>query len=590
MRWRGSARGVRPAWIVSAMAVALLAASCTGGDETTTNSLRVSFASLEQAVAAGRISQGLVDDVRSTGSATGIVTLDAGPLQRALAAHTDDVQQALAAISEGYGGLKGRIAKLAGDAIDVVEPWSYLPTALVTFHSERALLAAVNAPFVVGVTKPGRGEPMTAESLPLIHADQAVADGFGGDGAVVAVLDTGIDPTVDPAAFGDCSEGSTTCRIAGVGEFGADDQQADDDGHGTLLGQVILGVAPDADLLAMDVYSRDPQDGQNYWYDEDVQSAFDTTLGLVAQGVNVRAINLSLGTSGRVTAGPCVSDPWSGGPNAYSSLFDEARRVGVLPVVSAGNGGSDGESGLTYPACTPGAMSVGATYDADSGEGAWGWCDDATTAADQVTCFTNVSPDLGLFAPGAVITVGGSGWAGTSLSAAFVSGSVATLTAAHPEAPIGEVEAALTGSGPTVTEPRSGDKHRLDVTAALDALGAPPDPSGDVSAPVVTFDDPVSDVELTPGIETAPVIISWSGADEGGSGIASYELWVDVNDNVAWDQLQLDSPTATSYVYTMDQGSFYTFYARATDGAGNIGNWAFTGPWALPAPESPAST
>jgi hypothetical protein len=571
---------------VPAVAVALLVASCTGGeDETTTTSLRVNFASLDQAVAAGRISQGVVDDVRSTGSATGIVTLDAGPFQAALANHADDVQQALAAIRDGYGGMKDRIARLAGDAVEVVEPWSYLPTALVTFHSERALLAAVNAPFVVGVTKPGRGEPMTAESLPLIHADQAVAEGFGGAGSVVAVLDTGIDPAVDPSVFGDCSEGSTTCHIAGVGEFGADDQQADDDGHGTLLGQVILGVAPDASLLAMDVYSRDPQDGLNYWHDEDVQSAFDATLGLVAQGVNVRAINLSLGTAGRVTHGPCISDPWSGGPNAYSSLFSEARSVGVLPVVSAGNGGADGESGLTYPACTPDATSVGATYDADSGEGAWGWCDDPTTAADQVTCFTNVSPDLGLFAPGAVITVGGTGWAGTSLSAAFVSGAVATVTGAHPEAPIGEVEAALTGSGPTVSEPRSGDKHRLDVTAALDALGTPPDPSGDVAAPVVTFNDVTSDVDLTPGIETAPVIVSWSGTDEGGSGIASYELWVDVNDNAAWDQLQLDSPTSTSYVYTMDQGDHYTFFARATDGAGNVGSWSFSGPWVLPPPE-----
>jgi hypothetical protein len=588
MGWKGSSRRVRLAWIV-VPAVALLVASCTGDDETTTSSLRVHFSSLEQAVDAGRVSQGLVDDVRSTGSATGIVTLESGPLQAALAAHTDDVQQALAAIRDGYGGVKGRIAQLAGGAIDVVESWAYLPTALVTFHSEQALLAAMNAPFVVGVTKPGRGEPMTAESLPLIHADQAVADGFGGAGAVVAVLDTGIDPTVDPEVFGDCSEGSTTCRIAGTGEFGADDQQADDDGHGTLMGQVILGVAPEADLLALDVYSRDPQDGLNYWYDEDVQAAFDQTLGLVAQGIPVRAINLSIGTSGRVTAGPCVSDPWSGGPNAYSSLFDEARSLGILPVVSAGNGGADGESGLAYPACTLGALSVGATYDAESGEGAWGWCDDATTAADQVTCFTNVSPDLSLFAPGAVITVGGTGWAGTSLSAAFVSGSVATLTGAHAEAPIGMVEAALTGSGPTVTEPRSGDKHRLDVTAALDSLATSPDPGGDVTPPVVTFSDPTSDVDLTPGIETAPVIVSWSGADEGGS-IASYELWVNVNDNEEWTQLQLDSPTATSYVYTFDQGNYYTFAGRATDEAGNVGDWSYTGPWALPPPESSTSS
>ena len=78
---------------------------------------------------------------------------------------------------------------------------------------------------------------------------------------------------------------------------------------------------------------------------------------------------------------------------------------------------------------------------------------------------------------------------------------------------------------------------------------------------------PTTRVQAATGVVgTTNVAVSWSGTDTG-SGIVAYTVYVSDNGGAyaAWQT----NATATSAVYTGATGHTYTFYVRATDGAGN---------------------
>ena len=71
-----------------------------------------------------------------------------------------------------------------------------------------------------------------------------------------------------------------------------------------------------------------------------------------------------------------------------------------------------------------------------------------------------------------------------------------------------------------------------------------------------------------------PVKVSWSASDAGGSGLASYSVYVSTNGS--WTQVAT-SGTATSAIVKLAPGSsHYQFAVRATDGAGNqSSSWTY---------------
>jgi hypothetical protein len=81
-------------------------------------------------------------------------------------------------------------------------------------------------------------------------------------------------------------------------------------------------------------------------------------------------------------------------------------------------------------------------------------------------------------------------------------------------------------------------------------------------------------VGSTLGTSTVPVKLAWSGADEaGGSGVARYDLEQSVNGG-AYSAVALPSSTSTSTTMDLALNATYQFRVRATDGAGNVGQWA----------------
>jgi uncharacterized repeat protein (TIGR01451 family) len=137
-------------------------------------------------------------------------------------------------------------------------------------------------------------------------------------------------------------------------------------------------------------------------------------------------------------------------------------------VVAAGNGSY--HDGLSSPACAPDAVSVGAVYDSSLDGITWGTgCTDATTAANQVVCFSNSASFLKILAPGVNITSAGIMSSGTSQAAPHVAGAIAVLRAAFPTETATQIQDRLTNSRvPRVTDPRNHLSFpRLDLLQAL---------------------------------------------------------------------------------------------------------------------------
>src|SRR5262249_20240562 len=155
-------------------------------------------------------------------------------------------------------------------------------------------------------------------------------------------------------AFGPCTAVATpaaTCKVVFAQDFAPDDGALDDNGHGTNVAAIALGVAPGTRILSLDVFN-----GSSAW-DSDIIAALNWVVNNRST-YNIASANMSLG-DGTFNTSVC-----SGG--SYDSPFANLRAVGVLPVVAAGNGAMSAgffTNGISGPACAPGAISVGAVYD-----------------------------------------------------------------------------------------------------------------------------------------------------------------------------------------------------------------------------------
>jgi subtilisin family serine protease len=320
------------------------------------------------------------------------------------------------------------------------------------------------------------GVMATAESVPLIHANELRSQGITGAGVVVAVLDTGVDTRhpdlagdiVDQACFCANADGSGCCPGGGtqaMGSGAAEDAQ----GHGTNVTGIItgsgavapVGVAPDAKIVAIRVLDANGVASGT----AQVLSGLDYVL---KSRPEVKVVNLSLVFG----AFPGTCDNVASYSMAFAQAIGALKARGTIVFASSGNDGLSNQIGL--PACIGSAVAVGAVYDSNVGTISFG-CTDSTTAADQVTCFSNSSSAVDLLAPGAAITSSGIGggtvtFLGTSQAAPHAAGVAALLLQAKPGLTPDQIETALKASGVPDTDPKSGlTIPRIDAKAALDA-------------------------------------------------------------------------------------------------------------------------
>lgn len=320
--------------------------------------------------------------------------------------------------------------------------------------------------------------PTLAESTVLIEAPQVWAAGGRGAGQAVAILDTGVDAshpflagrvTVE-ACFSSTSPatGAVSACPNGlreqIGPGAAAPCKASGCEHGTHVagiaagrGQQFSGVAPDAEIIAVQVFSQfvDKPGGPNPCRDSGQRSpciasfTSDQIRGLdhvrrISTARPVASANMSLG--GGRSSGACDTD-------LTKPVIDQLRAANVATVIAAGNNGF--ADSVSFPGCVSTAVTVG-----------------STTKTDGVSPFSNRGRMIDVYAPGSNIASsvpGGtfSSFSGTSMAAPHVAGAFAALRSARPKATLADIERALISTGVQVD-----GRPRIALARALQALPA----------------------------------------------------------------------------------------------------------------------
>ena len=299
-------------------------------------------------------------------------------------------------------------------------------------------------------------EKMDSEAFGLTCTTPAHSGGWTGKGVTVAVIDDGID--IDHAAFAG-GDGFPNAKIIGGYDFADYDENPDYDcvgqSHGTATAGIavgnsdeVTGTAPDANLVFLKV-QRAASCGQSI-LDGDIIGALDWVISN-RETYGIKVVSMSMGTT-TTTSGTCTG-------SALGSALRAAKDAGLIVVTAAGNGAD--ADGLSDPACHPDAVSVGAVYDANIGYASFRNCTDISTAADQVSCYSNSSESLDILAPGHCASTAQAGggvnscFGGTSSSTPYVAGVIATFFEKNRSLTRDEAVDALVDNGDPVVDPRN---------------------------------------------------------------------------------------------------------------------------------------
>jgi subtilisin family serine protease len=344
-----------------------------------------------------------------------------------------------------------KVVRNAFPWLKVTDELNELPMLIVVGADTLTLEALRAHPLVVDAWPETLSETQDLESFRLIQQPAALDAGFSGNGASVAVLDTGLD--YRSSEFGTCSApGAAGCAVAFVRDFAPDDAALDANGHGTNVAGIVRGMAPRARVIGLDVFNGSGASSA------DIISAMNWVIANRAT-YNIVAMNLSLG-GGRSTT-TCPTD-------VFATPVASARAAGVLSVIASGNNAST--TAISSPACAPEAISVGAVYDSAGTGLQSSVCTDRSSASDQVACFSNSAAFLSLVAPGTFVTAAGITMTGTSQATPHVAGAVALLASRFPNDTASTRASRLLSGATMVRDARNGiTRPRLTLGAGFGA-------------------------------------------------------------------------------------------------------------------------
>ena len=362
-----------------------------------------------------------------------------------------------------------------------VKRFSTIPYVTVTVNriGLESLRASAN---VLGIEEEVYLKPSLLQSVSVVGAKAAWAEGRTGKGQVIAILDTGVEknhpmlagkivseacystnlpPFIESVCPGGVSE--STSVNSGVNcsaiELGC--------GHGTHVAgiaagnsSVLSGVAKEASVVSIQVFSksydRNACDGSPSCLltsGDNIIDGLERVLEL-SKSLPIASVNLSLG--GGFYAGNCDALY----PQMKSAI-DNLRSVGIATIAATGN--NDFKDGIAMPACISSAISVGAT-------------DSRLNVTEKVTKFSNSSAMVDLLAPGEgiVSAVPGGDYAaarGTSMAAPHVAGAWALVKDRYPRAGVSVIQNAFKATGDKLTDPGNNiTRRRIRVDQAINEI------------------------------------------------------------------------------------------------------------------------
>ena len=336
----------------------------------------------------------------------------------------------------------------------------------------------------------------TDQGITLMNGD-GVRSVYDGSGMSIAIVDSGID--YNHAAMG--NGGFPNGKVLGGTDFGdGDSDPIDTNGHGTAVagiaagdvvtsGDYIGGVAPGARLYALKVTTGSSGSGSL----SDVAASYNWCVTHQDDDPSnpILVINTSFG--GGQFASACTGDGLHG---ASTNAVD----AGMTIFCASGNDGYC--AAMASPACVAPTISVGAVYDANIGGTGYcidaascigsanggctdsGWaCFDNTTAADQVTCYSNSASFLDILAPSdnASTPTAGGGYTttfnGTSAASPYAAGAAALLIDAAQDVGITltseEIRGILSSTGNNIVDAKSSiSTPRVNLGNAVDNLAS----------------------------------------------------------------------------------------------------------------------
>jgi subtilisin family serine protease len=426
---------------------------------------------------------------------------------------------------------------------------------LVRELAEREDVAFIGLDSTLGVPETTYAASASPEwNLGAIRAPELWSLGHGGSGVVVATMDTGVDPLHPDLA--------TKWRGGSNSWFDPHGENAlprDPFGHGTQVlgilvggdaGGTAIGVAPFAQWVAVKVFNdagwatlSGIHSGFQWVLDPDGDPATDDLPDVV---------NNSWGLAS--TVNQCNTE--------FAADIAALRAAEVAVVFAAGNSGPDAATSVS-PANDPGSFAVGATNESSGiadmssrGPSACGGALYPGVVAPGVNVRTSDLTYGGVF-PDSYVSA-----TGTSFAAPHLSGAMALLRSAFPQASVAVIEAALVQGaldlGPAGADNAYGN-GLVDVSAAYGLLAA-----GLGSPPTITS------TPVTTATEGSLYLYQVAASDPEGTAIA-FSL------DTAPGGMTV-GPATGFVTWTPDgtQVGAHPVVVRATDGSGLASTQSFT--------------
>lgn len=324
---------------------------------------------------------------------------------------------------------------------------------------------------------------------------------INGSGIILGQLDSGVTPT-HPALRG---------QIIAFKDFIGDGSEHDGIGHGTHTAGTILGtkngigVAPGAKLVVGKIFS----------------DSGSTTSEAIAKGM--QWIMDPDGNPDTDDAPAVVNNSWGSNDSTSKTFWAEVeawRKVGIVPVFSAGNNGYYGGK-VGTPAAYPQSFAIGATTESDGRSGF------SSTGPVTWDGKSMIKPDVS--APGSNIisasntTDGYTSKSGTSMASPHVTGAIGLMLQANPNLTDKDIERILEETSKDLGEAGKDNKFgfgRINIYEAVKKVIAESDPAEVIEATnkiINTEKNYNSDARTTPisGGYVSSLVKRYSQLDDG---------------------------------------------------------------------------